>query len=83
MSDEIDEIGKSNEINYYVCIHCGLSLPRVGYLGADPEHFCMRDRFATAALTGLCASPNMKHAPSAVAREAYAIAEAMLDERDK
>jgi hypothetical protein len=45
-----------------------------------PEYFELRDRFAIAALTAI---GDNDATPEEIAREAYAIADAMMDAREK
>lgn len=47
------------------------------------RHKDLRDRFAIAALTGICASgPSHNFSNEILAREAYGLADAMMVERD-
>jgi len=57
----------------------------------DPTGMTLRDHFAAKALQGMCANPNNDHEPDhesyeryvkEVARCAYALADAMLKERE-
>lgn len=43
----------------------------------------LRDRFAIAALTGICANPKTHATDSEVAEGAYRVADAMLEAREK
>lgn len=75
------ECGKSYDLGY---AHGKLGM--VSYTGEHPPTVpveTLRDRFAMAALTGLCADPNSGHDEEKAATWCYDIADAMLAARGK
>lgn len=63
----------------------GSAFPMHNAIGASAPGMSLRDWFAGQALTGLCANsiPGDHHRPKARVSEAYALADAMLSERER